>query len=302
MNREEIRAFESNSGIMIMKDHLLKEYTTFRIGGPADLFAEPKSEEELRKLLVFCKSNSIPYYILGHGSNILFTDKGFRGMILYMGEHFADIVQEGNDLRVGAGALLKDVTDFALEAGLEGIVFASGIPGSMGGAVYMNAGAYGGEMKEVIHQVKVMDATGAVKYYSAEEMEFGYRSSRIQSGDEIILEAVLRLRAGQIEEMKEQTADLTRRREEKQPLDMASAGSTFKRPEGHFAGKLIMDAGLAGYACGDAAVSTKHCGFVINKGNAAFADVMELVEHIQKTVEEKFGVKMQPEIRIVGER
>lgn len=302
MKLEELNGFEPCKDICILENHILKEYTTFRIGGPADFFAEPKNEEELRRLLHLCRRNSIPYYILGHGSNILFTDKGYRGMIIFLGKYFGNIERQGDDLRVGAGALLKDVTDFALAQGLEGIVFACGIPGSMGGAVFMNAGAYGGEMKEVIWQVKVMDADGNIKFYSGEEMGFGYRTSRIQESGEIILEAELRLRSGNVAEMKEQTADLTQKREEKQPLEMASAGSTFKRPEGYFAGKLIMDAGLAGYSCGDAAVSTKHCGFVINKGNATFADVMELVDYIQRTIEEKFGVKMQPEIRIVGER
>lgn len=302
MKLAELKGFTPDQGIKILENQELKEYTTFRVGGPADLFAEPKDPEELRDLLVLCRQNSLPYYILGHGSNILFTDKGYRGMIIFLGENFGYIEQMGNDLRVGAGALLKDVTDFALERELEGIVFACGIPGSLGGAIYMNAGAYGGEMKEVVHQVKVMDRNGSIKYYTGEEMEFGYRTSRIQDTGEIILEATLRLRPGKIMEMKERTADLTQKREEKQPLDMASAGSTFKRPEGYFAGKLIMDAGLSGYACGDAAVSTKHCGFVINKGSATFADIMALVEHIQRTVEEKFGVKMQPEIRIVGER
>lgn len=288
--------------LVILKNHPLKEYTTFRIGGKADFFAEPKTEKELSDLLAICAREKIPYYILGHGSNILFTDKGYRGMIIYIAKHFAEIKQEGNFLTVGAGALLKDVTDYALQRELEGIVFACGIPGSMGGAVFMNAGAYGGEMKEVVRRVKTMDSQGEIHEYTGEEMAFGYRQSRVQNTGEIILEATLELKKGNYAEMKAQTDDLTQRREEKQPLEMASAGSTFKRPEGFFAGKLIMDAGLSGFSYGDAMVSTKHCGFVVNKGNASFSDVMNLVEHIQKTVEEKFQVKMQPEIRIVGER
>ncbi len=287
---------------VISENRELKEYTTFRIGGTADFFAEPKDEQELRELLEICRKRNLPYFVLGHGSNILFTDKGYRGMIIFIGQHFGEIRREGERLRVGAGALLRDVTEYALSEGLDGIVFACGIPGSLGGAVFMNAGAYDGEMKEVVAEVRVMTAEGKIKNYRGEEMQFGYRSSRIQGSGEIILEAVLSLRAGDCQAMKEKTAELTRRREEKQPLEMASAGSTFKRPEGHFAGKLIMDAGLSGYSIGDAAVSEKHCGFVINKGNASFAEVMSLVEHIQKTVEEKFQVKMQPEIRIVGER
>lgn len=286
----------------ILQNHVLKEYTTFRIGGPADYFAIPKNEEELREALQMCHEKQLDYFILGHGSNILFTDKGYRGMIIYLGEHFAYIKQDGESLRIGAGTLLKDATDYALDKALDGIVFACGIPGSMGGAIFMNAGAYGGEMKEVVTEVKVMDPQSNIKVYSGEEMNFGYRQSRIQGSGEIILEATLKLKPGDKEQMLLQTQDLTQKREDKQPLEMASAGSTFKRPEGYFAGKLIMDAGLSGYCCGDAQVSTKHCGFVVNKGNASFADVMNLVDHIQKTVEEQFHVKMQPEIRIVGER
>lgn len=289
-------------GLEMKKDHILKEYTTFRIGGKADYFAIPRSEDEVRQFLHLCMEYEIPYFVLGHGSNILFTDKGYRGMIIYLGEAFSKITQEENVLTVGAGALLKDVTDYALARSLAGIVFACGIPGSMGGAVYMNAGAYGGEMKQVVTKVKVMDKAGKTYFYSGEDMDFGYRHSRVQGTGEIILEATLSLTAGNYEQMLAETKDLTQKREEKQPLEMASAGSTFKRPEGYFAGKLIMDAGLSGYACGDACVSTKHCGFVVNKGNASFSDVMELVDYIQKTVEEKFHVKMQPEIRIVGER
>lgn len=299
---EQIRNICEQKGLEIKQDHILKDYTTFRIGGRADYFAIPKSEEELKQFLSICKEYAIPYFVLGHGSNILFTDKGYRGMILYLGEAFSEIKQEGSTLTVGAGALLKDVTDYALERSLEGIVFACGIPGSMGGAIFMNAGAYGGEMKQVTSKVKVMDKDGNVYHYSGEEMDFGYRHSRVQKTGEIILAATLELTQGNYEEMLAQTKDLTQKREDKQPLEMPSAGSTFKRPEGYFAGKLIMDAGLAGYSCGDAGVSTKHCGFVVNKGNATFQDVMDLVEHIQKTVEDKFQVKMQPEIRIVGER
>lgn len=286
----------------ILKHQMLKEYTTFRIGGPADFWAEPETPEELKALLEICRAEKVPYFILGHGSNVLFTDKGYRGMIIFLGRHFGRVSRQGEMIQAGAGALLKDVAQYALAEGLDGLVFACGIPGSIGGAVFMNAGAYDGEMKQVVAAVKVMDRQGNIYQYAGEEMDFGYRRSRIQDSGEIILEAALRLRPGNRQQMAEKTAELTRRREEKQPLDMASAGSTFKRPEGYFAGKLIMDAGLSGYTCGDAAVSTKHCGFVVNRGNAGFADVMNVIAHVQKTVEEKFGVRLQPEVRIVGER
>ncbi len=286
----------------ILKHQMLKEYTTFRIGGPADFWAEPETPEELKALLEICRAEKVPYFILGHGSNVLFTDKGYRGMIIFLGRHFGRVSRQGEMIQAGAGALLKDVAQYALTEGLDGLVFACGIPGSIGGAVFMNAGAYDGEMKQVVAAVKVMDRQGNIYQYAGEEMDFGYRRSRIQDSGEIILEAALRLRPGNRQQMAEKTAELTRRREEKQPLDMASAGSTFKRPEGYFAGKLIMDAGLSGYTCGDAAVSTKHCGFVVNRGNASCADVMNVIAHVQKTVEEKFGVRLQPEVRIVGER
>ncbi len=286
----------------ILKHQMLKEYTTFRIGGPADFWAEPETPGELKALLAICRAEKVPYFILGHGSNVLFTDKGYRGMVIFLGRHFGRISRQGEMIQAGAGALLKDVAQYALAEGLDGLVFACGIPGSIGGAVFMNAGAYDGEMKQVVAEVTVMDRQGNIRCYSGEEMDFGYRRSRIQDSGEIILEAALRLRPGNRQQMAEKTADLTRRREEKQPLELASAGSTFKRPEGYFAGKLIMDAGLSGYTCGDAAVSTKHCGFVVNRGNAGFADVMNVIAHVQKTVEEKFGVRLQPEVKIVGER
>ena len=286
----------------ILRNEPLKEHTTFRIGGLADFWAEPKTAEQLRVLLEICRERSLPYFILGQGSNVLFTDKGYRGMVIFLGSYFGRISREGEVVRVGAGARLKDAAQYALKEGLDGLVFACGIPGSIGGAVFMNAGAYDGEMRQVVAEVTAMDRQGNIGRYSGEEMGFGYRRSRIQESGEIILEAVLRLVPGDRQAMAEKTAELTRRREEKQPLEMASAGSTFKRPEGYFAGKLIMDAGLAGYACGDAAVSTKHCGFVVNRGNASFSDVMNVIEHVQKTVEEKFQVRLQPEVRIVGER
>ena len=286
----------------ILKNQTLKEYTTFRIGGPADFWAEPKTPAELRALLEICRERSLPYFILGQGSNVLFTDKGYRGMVIFLGQHFGRISREEETIRVGAGVRLKDAAQYALAEGLDGLVFACGIPGSIGGAVFMNAGAYDGEMKQVVAEVTVMDRQGNIHCYSGEEMDFGYRRSRIQESGEIILEALLQLKPGDRQAMAEKTAELTRRREEKQPLELASAGSTFKRPEGYFAGKLIMDAGLAGYTCGDAAVSTKHCGFVVNRGNAGFADVMNVIGHVQKTVEEKFGVRLQPEVSIVGER
>ena len=286
----------------IIKNQMLKEYTTFRIGGPADFWAEPETPAELRAVLEICRNQAMPYFILGQGSNVLFTDKGYRGMVIFLGPKFSQIRREGETLRAGAGAKLKDVAQYALAEGLDGLVFACGIPGSIGGAVFMNAGAYDGEMKQVVAEVTAMDKQGNLHCYSGEEMNFGYRHSRIQDSGEIILEAVLHLQAGDRQAMAEKAAELTRRREEKQPLELASAGSTFRRPEGYFAGKLIMDAGLSGYSCGDAAVSTKHCGFVVNCGNASFADVMNVMEHVQKTVEEKFQVRLQPEVRIVGER
>lgn len=280
----------------------LKEYTSFHIGGPCDYFFVPYTKEALSKLLSLCNDYGIDVFILGNGSNLLVTDKGFRGAIIQIYKNFNQSRVEGNIITAGAGILLSTLANVAAKHELTGLEFASGIPGSLGGAVYMNAGAYGGEMKQVVTQVLAMDRTGELKLFDIESLEFGYRHSGLQHNGYIALEVTMSLEKGQEESIKGQMKELNAKRKEKQPLELPSAGSTFKRPEGYFAGKLIMDAGLSGFSIGGAQVSEKHCGFVVNTGDATFNDVYTLVKHIQATVFEQFGVTLEREIKIIGER
>ena len=279
----------------------MKKHTTFRIGGPADYYLCPHSTEELQKILQICRENKLEFFILGNGSNLLVSDKGYRGVVIQLWKNFSDIETEDNTITVKAGALLSKVAAEALEESLTGMEFASGIPGTMGGAVMMNAGAYGGEMKDIIREVTVLTREGELLTLSKEEMNFGYRTSVVKEKGYVVISAELQLRKGDREEIRKVMNELKERRVTKQPLDMPSAGSTFKRPEGYFAGKLIMDAGLRGFSVGGAQISEKHCGFVVNKGDATAADVLGLIGEVQKRVQEKFGVALEPEVKFLGE-
>ena len=279
----------------------MKKHTTFRVGGEADFFVVPKTKEEIKKIVALCQEMDMPYYILGNGSNLLVGDKGYRGVIIQIYKEMNAIQIEGNEMRVQAGALLSKIGSVALEAELTGFEFAAGIPGTVGGAVMMNAGAYGGEMKDVLKEVTVLTPEGEILILAKEELELGYRTSIVAKKNYIVLEATIVLEKGDKEAIKARMDELRVQRTTKQPLEYPSAGSTFKRPEGYFAGKLIQDAGLRGFQVGGAQVSEKHCGFVINKDNATAADVLELMRQVSATVREKFGVDLEPEVKRLGE-
>lgn len=292
----------------ILKEGTLKlkepmsAHTTFRAGGPADWFVCPATVRELAAVTALCRKEQVPFYILGNGSNLLVGDGGFHGVILaMMGGGWNQVLVEGNKVTAGAGALLSTVARRAQEASLTGLEFAAGIPGTIGGACVMNAGAYGGELCQVLQEAAVLTRDGQVKTIPASELELGYRTSCIPKMEYIVLEAVLSLTPGNPEEIQNTMNELASRRREKQPLEYPSAGSTFKRPEGYFAGKLIQDAGLRGFCVGGAQVSEKHCGFVINKGGATAADILSLCRQVQERVKEQFGVTLEMEVKRLGE-
>ena len=286
----------------IIEDEMMNKHTTFKVGGPADLYVIPRSEEELVYAIEVCKSQNVPYYVIGNGSNLLVTDKGFRGVIIEVYRQMSDITVEGNCITAYAGALLSKIANTALEHGLTGLEFAHGIPGTLGGAVTMNAGAYDGEMKQVLESATVIDDKGQVRTLSSDELELEYRKSIISRLGYTVIKATMRLEDGDKEAISAKMKDLMQRRRDKQPLEYPSAGSTFKRPVGHFAGKLIMDAGLRGYQLGGAQVSEKHCGFVINKDHATCQDILDLIHYIQEEVKSKFDVQIEPEVKMIGER
>lgn len=285
----------------VLKDELMSGHTTFRIGGPADYFVMPSSAGEIKRIIALCLEQDVPYYIIGNGSNLLVADKGYRGVIIQIFKNMKDIQVEGENIRAQAGALLSKVAAAAYEAGLEGFEFASGIPGTLGGAVRMNAGAYGGEMKQVLKSAEVLTPEGEVLTLPVEEMKMGYRTSIVSRMDYVVLGAEIALREGNKEEIRAKMDELKEKRVSKQPLEFGSAGSTFKRPEGYFAGKLIEDAGLRGFRVGNAQVSEKHCGFVINRGGATAREVAELMETVAHRVEENSGVRLEPEVKKIGE-
>ncbi len=285
----------------VLVNEPMSSHTTFRIGGPADYFVAPENTEALQKILKVCKDAKIPYFILGNGSNLLVGDKGFRGVVIQLYKNLSEIRIEGTKITAQAGAMLIRVAKEAAKAGLTGLEFASGIPGTIGGAMVMNAGAYGGEMKDVVTAVTVLTGDGEVVTLTGEAMNFCYRGSVIEEKGYIVLEAVMELKARNQEEIQSRMEELSVQRKTKQPIEYPSAGSTFKRPEGYFAGKLIMDAGLRGLKVGGAQVSEKHCGFVINAGGATAADVMELIRKVSETVEKQFGVMLEPEVKRIGE-
>ena len=265
----------------------LSQYVNFKVGGPADILLTPKVKEQVIETIKICKENNIPFYIIGNGSNLLVRDGGFRGVVILM-KALVNIKVNDEVVEAECGAMLKDVSKVALENSLTGFEFACGIPGTVGGAIFMNAGAYNGEIANVVESAQVIDKEGNVLELSKEELDFGYRSSAVMKNGYIVLSAKFKLEKGQVKTIKELVDDLTNKRESKQPLEYPSAGSTFKRPEGYFAGKLIQDAGLKGYSIGGAAVSEKHSGFVINKGNATAKDITDLMKHIQAEVKKQF--------------
>lgn len=285
----------------VLIDEPMKKHTTFRVGGNADYFVMPRTTEEVQKVVALCKNENLPYYILGNGSNLLVGDKGYRGVIIQIYKEMNKITVEGECIRAQAGALLSKVGSVALEAGLTGFEFAAGIPGAVGGAVVMNAGAYGGEMKDILASATVLTEDGTILTLKNEELELGYRTSIIAKKNYIVLEAEYQLQRGDEAEIRAKMDELKKQRVTKQPLEYASAGSTFKRPEGYFAGKLIQDAGLRGFQVGGAQVSEKHCGFVINKGDATAADIVELMNQVSEKVYQEFGVTLEPEVKRLGE-
>lgn len=284
----------------IRKNEPMSAHTTFRVGGPADIMVWPKGEA-LAEVIRICKEQEVPYYIVGNGSNLLVGDGGIRGLVIVIGKGQDDILVDGEYVVAGAGALLSKTANVAAEHGLGGMEFAAGIPGTIGGAVVMNAGAYGGEMKDIIERVTVVDKSGNEKELTLEELELGYRTSCIPKNGYVVEKAVLRLAAADKAAIKARMDELKEMRVSKQPLEYPSAGSTFKRPEGYFAGKLIMDAGLRGYQVGGAQVSEKHCGFVINRGGATAADICKLMADVNAEVEKQFGVTLKPEVKRIGE-
>lgn len=278
----------------------MKAHTSFKVGGPADWFVMPETKEELFAVLDICRRADLPWYMLGNGSNLLISDSGLRGVVIST-KKFDRLDPCDTTLRVGAGVLLSRAAAAALKEGLTGLEFAAGIPGTVGGAVVMNAGAYGSEMKDVLKQVTVLDREGTVLTLSPEELKMGYRTSRIPDEGYLVLEAEFLLNKGDKDAIKEQMDELAAKRREKQPLEYPSAGSTFKRPAGHFAGKLIEDAGLKGFTVGGAAVSDKHAGFVINKGGASAADIASLCRQVQAEVLKQTGIQLELEIRLLGD-
>lgn len=280
----------------------MRKHTTFNIGGPADYLIFPADIPQLTEIIKLLNRHDIPFTILGNGSNVLVLDKGIRGAVIKFHAPMSYKSCEGNRIVAGAGAYLKHISQFAADNGLTGMEFACGIPGSLGGAVFMNAGAYDGEMKNVVKEVKTVTATGKILTYSAEECSFGYRHSVFQANGQAIAEITLELSPGNKAEIAAKMEDYTKRRESKQPLELPSAGSTFKRPEGYYAGTLIDNTGLKGLKIGGAQISTKHAGFVVNSGNATAQDVLDLIKEVQDRVYKEKGVRLYPEVRIIGEQ
>lgn len=275
-------------------------HTTFRIGGPADCFVQLENKEQLIQVQRYLRQVGMPFFILGNGSNLLVSDKGYRGIVLQIGQRMSRITVAGNIITAQAGAPMSQIARAALEHGLTGLEFASGIPGTIGGGVVMNAGAYDGELSGIVTQVNVVNGEGEYMELENESMEFGYRTSIIRNNSFTVTEVIMKLEKGDREQIKAKMEDLAARRREKQPLEYPSAGSTFKRPRGNFAGKLIMDAGLRGFQIGGAKVSEKHCGFIINTGNATAEDVRDVISEVQERVKHMFHVDLEPEILFLG--
>ena len=291
---------EAMPGLELRENEPMSEHTTFEIGGPADFYVIPEDFDEVRDVIAACKDAGVDYFVLGCGSDLLVSDEGYRGVIVAVADGLVGVSVEDDEICCQAGVGLREASEMACELGLSGLEFACGIPGSVGGACFMNAGAYGGCMADALKEVRVLLPDGSVVDVPAGELDLGYRKSRIADEGWVVLSATFGLNPGDPQKIRATMDDLTHQREEKQPLDMPSAGSTFKRPEGHFAGKLITDAGLKGYQSGGAAVSKKHAGFVVNVGGATAADVHAVIEHVQDEVERQFSVRLEPEVRFLG--
>ena len=285
----------------LLENESMAKHTTFRVGGNADVYVSVKSVEELSSLIKLARESDTPFTVIGNGSNLLVKDKGIRGLVIEIGSGMSDIEIKGNRIYAEAGVLLSKIAAFALNNSLSGIEELSGIPGTLGGGICMNAGAYGGELKNVIKTVTYIDEYGEEKNVTADECEFGYRKSIFSSGGKYIVSAVLELSDGDKTEISAKMADYSKRRREKQPLSLPSAGSTFKRPEGYFAGALIEESGLKGYKSGGAMISDLHAGFVVNYDNATAHDILDVIKHAQNTVRDKFGVALETEVKIIGE-
>lgn len=294
----ELQNVMGGSGIFM--EEPMKKHTTFRVGGPADVLVQP-DETALAAILALCRQYHVSYSFIGNGSNLLVGDKGIRGVVIEMTDPMGNIEVDGTKIMAQAGAMLSKIANTAASNGLGGMEFAAGIPGSVGGAVVMNAGAYGGEMKDIIEKVYVLDENGAQLELDRDALDLGYRHSCIPDKKYIVTKVVLELVPRNEAEIRSEMKELNEKRAEKQPLQYPSAGSTFKRPEGYFAGKLIMDAGLRGYQVGGAQVSEKHCGFVINKGDATAADICQLMRDVSDKVQAQFGVVLEPEVKMIGE-
>lgn len=294
----ELQNVMGGSGIFM--EEPMKKHTTFRVGGPADVLVQP-DETALAAILALCRQYHVSYSFIGNGSNLLVGDKGIRGVVIEMTDPMGNIEVDGTKITAQAGAMLSKIANTAASNGLGGMEFAAGIPGSVGGAVVMNAGAYGGEMKDIIEKVYVLDENGAQLELDRDALDLGYRHSCIPEKKYIVTKVVLELVPRNEAEIRSEMKELNEKRAEKQPLQYPSAGSTFKRTEGYFAGKLIMDAGLRGYQVGGAQVSEKHCGFVINKGDATAADICQLMRDVSDKVQAQFGVVLEPEVKMIGE-
>lgn len=301
ITQKQIDELSSGAYGFVTENADLKDHTSFQIGGPCELLIEPTSEKEIIRSVRYLRAEGVPFYVLGNGSNMLIRDGGYEGAIIKLGKQFSDSLVIGNRVTAQAGALLSTVAKMSFRGNLTGMEEISGIPGSIGGGVIMNAGAYGGEMKDVVKEVKVLDQEGQVQTLTNEECEFEYRNSRMQKEGMIVLEVSFELKEGDPDQIKEKYDDYTHRRTSKQPLDKKSAGSTFKRPEKGYASKLIDEANLRGYQIGGAQVSEKHCGFLINKDNASSDDMLALITYVQEEVKRQFGVELEPEVRIIGE-
>jgi UDP-N-acetylmuramate dehydrogenase len=285
----------------IKLDEPMKNHISFKVGGPADILVKPRTEDQIAKVIKLLKEEKVPYLVIGNGSNLLIKDGGIRGVVIEISNNFSDFTIEENKVNIQAGALLSFVGKAVLRAELKGFEFAAGIPGTLGGALAMNAGAYGGEMKDIVKSVRLMDTDGNILDFTNDQMEFSYRRSILSNTDYIVLSAEIELEKGNYDDIKATMADFTQRRVTKQPLSLPSAGSTFKRPEGNFAGKLIEDSGLKGLTLRGAQVSEKHCGFVVNLGNATAKDLLDLMYVVKSTVKSKFGVTLEEEVKILGE-
>ncbi|CEK31673.1 UDP-N-acetylenolpyruvoylglucosamine reductase [[Clostridium] sordellii] len=279
----------------------MKNHISFKVGGPADFLLKPKTEDEIKRVIEFLKNENIPYIVIGNGSNLLVKDGGIRGVVIKIADNFNKFEIEDTKVVAQSGALLSFMGKAILNKSLTGFEFAAGIPGTLGGAIAMNAGAYGGEMKDIVKSVRLMDSKGNIIELSNKEMEFEYRRSLISKSEYIVLSAIMELKEGNFDEIKGYMKELTKSRVTKQPLNLPSAGSTFKRPEGHFAAKLIEDSGLKGLTLGGARVSEKHSGFVVNIGDAKAKDIIELINVVKSTVYSKFGVMLEEEVKILGD-